>query len=134
MATTEDYQELNRRLTEARERAAVLRAQEATLSLQREIFVQELTMAGVDVTHPEAELARLEQEAQIHYETAKATLDTFERALTHPSVAELRPIKPAEEVVVPSEVDLLIREAKALNPNPVDLPLSTIDSSSIELN
>lgn len=78
MSTEREFQELNLKLSELKERRAVLVAQEEQKAEERVQLERELKEAGVNSDDPEGETARLEKEAEEAYQKAKKEVDDFE--------------------------------------------------------
>jgi len=78
MSTEREFQELNLKLSELKERRAVLVAQEEQKAKERVQLEQELKEAGINSEDPEGETARLEKEAEEAYRKAKKEVDDFE--------------------------------------------------------
>lgn len=80
-----EYQDLTGRLTDLRQRRAVLAAREEDKAREREALEADLVAAGIDVADLDGEEARLVREVGEALDAATESLDQFESEL---SVAE----------------------------------------------
>jgi len=96
----EEYTGLNTRLAQMKERRAVLASREADKERQRTELTAELTLMGVDVSNPAAEIQRLEAEALEDLRRAKEQVDQFERELNEAAA-------PARVIATDSKVNTM---------------------------
>lgn len=82
MNVQEEYAALTERLAVLNHKHAVLVAKEEQKAGERKRLEEELTAAGVDVAHLDAEASRLEAEVLLAYQKAKGSVDEFEAQLT----------------------------------------------------
>lgn len=79
--TPESYVELTRRLDRALQQHAVLTAKEEDKKATRDAIAAELKKAGVDLTKPDEEIARLTKEVEDDYARQQTLIANFESEL-----------------------------------------------------
>lgn len=72
---------LRDRRQEILQEIAVLKAREAAKAKERAEIAERLTAAGVDLTKPDVELKRLQEQANAYIESAEKHLDEIARTL-----------------------------------------------------
>lgn len=73
------FRALTERLAVARERRAVLEAEESRKEKEREVLITELAAEGVDVTNLEGEFKRIQSELQTAFIKLEEDLTAFEK-------------------------------------------------------
>jgi len=81
MATKQEYLDLADRVSDLKEKRAILVAEEERKAKERKGLLEDLKAAGVDPANPKEEIARLEKEMQEEYDQAKIRVDQFEEEL-----------------------------------------------------
>jgi len=106
MASKEEYLQLTGRVSELKERRAILVSKEEQKAQERKGLLEELEAAGIDPSKPREEIDRLEKEIQEEYDRAKAQVDQFEEELKAATNPTPHPVDVMEGagLEVPSEV------------------------------
>lgn len=81
MATKQEYLDLADRVSDLKEKRAILVADEERKAKEREGLLEDLKAAGVDPKNPAKEIQRLELEMQAEFDQAKIRVDQFEEEL-----------------------------------------------------
>ena len=81
MASKEEYLQLTEKVSQLKEKRAILVSDEEKKAQERKDLIEELKNANIDPERPREEIERLEREIQDEYDQTKKLVDQFEAEL-----------------------------------------------------
>ena len=81
MASKEEYLQLTERVSQLKEKRAILVSDEEKKAQEKKELIEELKSANIDPKVPRLEIERLEKEIQDEYDKTKNLVDQFEAEL-----------------------------------------------------